>query len=252
MKKLILQSLAIIAVNIVVGALTILAFFALIFRGDPILAAIPALMALPGILLQPWFVLFIFTDGLIIAPIQTSVISVPLYFVLERMGKLNRAKRVVARLKNRKAVAVIAGIVLCMLAVGFARYVDFPALRHGVPGTSALKHSLKDMDLALGSSRYYCLGSFIDSEWLWQVSLSEQDMHLLADKMSMHPMPADQVGEAFRNMPPYWWQPAISDQTHVMATAKFPMEGRGSDGWHAMATWNPEDNVLHMWIKDNF
>jgi len=95
-------------------------------------------------------------------------ISVPLYFVLERMGKLNRAKRVVARLKNRKAVAVIAGIVLCMLAIGFARYVDFPALRHGVPGTSALKHSLKDMDLALGSSRYYCLGSFIDSEWLWR------------------------------------------------------------------------------------
>ena len=63
MLKLILQSLAIIAVNIVVGALIGLAFSAFFFRRDPILAAIPALMALPGILLQPWFVLFIFMDG---------------------------------------------------------------------------------------------------------------------------------------------------------------------------------------------
>lgn len=253
MKKLILQSLAIIAINIVVGVLTTLAFFVLILRGDPILAAIPALIALPGILLQPWFVLFLFMPGgLITAPILTTVVSIPLYAILDRMGKLNRAKRLLARLKNRKALAIIAGIVLCMLAVAFARYVDFPALRHGVPKTSRLEHSLKDMDLTLGSFRRYCLGSFIDSEWLWQVSLSEHDLDLLADKLGMHPMPADQVGKAFRNMPPYWWQPAISDQTRIMATTNFPMEGRGSDGWYALATWNPGDKVLHMWIKDNF
>jgi len=252
MLKLILQSLAIIAVNIVVGALIRFAFSVYYFKRDPILAAIPALMALPGILLQPWFVLFFFTDALPIASIQTSVISVPLYFVLDRMGKLNRAKCIVARAKNRKAVAIIAGIFLCMLAVGFGRYFDFPALRHGVPGSSALKHSLKDMDLALGSSRHYCIRSFIDSEWLWRVSLSEQDMNLLADKMNMHPMPADQVGEAFRKMRPYWWQPEVSDQTRIMATTYFPMEGGGSDSYNALAIWNPKDNVLHMWIKDYF
>lgn len=253
MKKLILQSLVIIAVNIVIGLLAILAFFVLIFRGDPILAAIPALIALPGILLQPWFILFLFLPGgLLTAPILTAVVSILLYAVLDRMGKLNRAKRIFARLKSRKAAGVIVTVVLWLLAVGFARYVDFPALRHGIPKTSHLELSLKDMDLTLDSSRRYCLRSFIDSEWLWQVSLSEHDLDLLADKLGMHHMSADQVGKAFRNMPPYWWQPAISDQTRVMATTNFPMEGRGSDGWYALTTWNPANKVLHMWIKDNF
>ena len=137
-----------------------------------------------------------------------------------------------------------------ILAVGFARYVDFPALRRGIPRT--LQYSTNDMDLTIGNPRYYCLGSYIDSEWLWQASLPEQDLNLLADKLGMHPMPPDQVGDQYQSMPPYWWQPVISDQVRVLATTNFPMEERGPDGWHALATWNPEDEVLHMWIKDNF
>lgn len=131
-----------------------------------------------------------------------------------------------------------------------------PALRalynnlKGVPRT--LQHSVKDMDLALGNPQYYCLSSFIDSEWLWRASLPEPDLNVLADTLGLHPMPLDQVGDAFRNMPPYWWQPILSNEVRILATANFPMADRGSDGWHALATWNPEDEILHMWIKDNF
>jgi len=52
MKKRILQSLSILAVNIAIGGLALAAFFFLL-RGDPILAAVPAILALPGIILQP-------------------------------------------------------------------------------------------------------------------------------------------------------------------------------------------------------
>jgi hypothetical protein len=68
----------------------------------------------------------------------------------------------------------------------------------------------------------------------------------------MHRIPVDHVAPAFRVMPPYWWRPVISERTRVLASTDFPMEGRGPDGWHALAIWNPEDQVLHMWIKDNF
>ncbi|MFH0938591.1 MAG: hypothetical protein V1899_04820 [Planctomycetota bacterium] len=179
MQKRIFQSLAILGVNVVVGGLAMATFFLFLFRGDPILAAVPAVVALPAILVQPWFILFFFLPGgPFLAPILTTAVSIPIYVLLDRKG--NRAKFVLARLKSRRAVVVIA------------------------------------------------------------------------DKLGMHPIPVDRVGDTYRRMPTYWWRPVVSDQVRVLATAHFPMAGRGSDGWHALATWNPQDNVLHMWIKDNF
>ena len=251
MKKRILQSLSILGINVVVGVLGVAAFILFIFKGDPILAAVPATLALPAILLQPWFILFFFLPGgPFLAPVLTTAVSIPLYLFLDRKGKLDRAKLVLARLKNRKAVVIISSVIICVLAVGFARYIDFPPLHRGVPKT--LGYSLKETDMNLSNPRYYCLGSFIDSEWLWQASLPEKDVNALADKLRMHTIACDQIAEHYLSMPPYWWHPVISEQVRVFSTTNFPMEGRGPDGWHALATWNPEDEVLHMWIKDNF
>ncbi len=251
MKKLILQSLTIAAFNVVVGGLVTGAFFLLIMWNKPAIAVVCAVLALPGILLQPWFVIFIFMRcDLIIAPVLTTVVSIPVYAVLDQMGKLDRAKHFLSRLNKRKAVAVITGIVLCLLVFAYTRYIDLPALSRGVPRT--LELALKDTDLEPGRGRYYCLPGFIDSHYLWQVKVSQHDLNLLSDKLQMHAISKNQVGEAFRDMPPYWWRPDISPQIRVMATTNFPMAARGPDGWHFLATWNPEDDVLHMWIKDNF
>ena len=98
MKKRILQSLSILCVNIVLGGLALASFFLFVFRGDPILAAVPAVLALPGIILQPWFIAFFFLPGgPLLAPFLTTVVSVPVYVMLERNGKLERAKLVLAR-----------------------------------------------------------------------------------------------------------------------------------------------------------
>lgn len=153
-------------------------------------------------------------------------------------------------MKKRNTIIIMGLVLICVFFIGFARYIDFPVLHRGVP--LALQSFTDDMDLTLGNPRYYRLSSFIDSEWLWKTSLSEQDMSLLADKLKMRPILSDQIEDQFFNMPPYWWQPEISDQVRVIVTTNFPMGGRGSDGWHALAIWNPEDEVLYMWIKDNF
>ena len=255
MKKIVLQSLAILGINVVAGCLCATAFLVFIFRGgDPVLAAVPAVFALPAVLLQPWYILFVFKapGGLFAAPFLTTVVSIPLYVLLDRKGKLDRVRLALARLKNRRTALVVGCVSVCVLAVGFARYVDFPVVHRGIPASWALERSLKELRLDLGNPRHYCLGSFMDYEWLWQVSLSEQDLKALTDKLGMQPLPSDQIGDAYLSMPPYWWRPVISDQTRVLATTEFPMAGRGQDGWHALATWSPKSMVLHMWIKDNF
>lgn len=250
-KKRILQSIGLLGVNFVGGGLAVTGFFLFLFRGDPILAALPILVALPVILAQPWFIVFFFLPGgPLLAPALTTAVSIPLYATLDRRGKLDKAKLLFARLRNRRTATAIAVALMGMTVIGFARYVDFPALRRGIPGT--LKHSLKDLKIGIQGSRSYSLGGFIDSEWLWQVHLSEQDVNRLTEKLGMRPIPADRVGDAYQRMPPYWWRPVVSDQVRVMATRDFPMTGRGSDGWHALATWNPQDKVLSMWIKENF
>lgn len=244
------RSLALLGVNYGIGLLAYAAFFLFLFKGDPVLAAVPAVFALPGILLQPWFVPFsLLPGGLLLSPILTTVVTVQLYGVLHRKGKLHRIERVLAG-RRRTTLAVLITAVFLGLAVGFARYLDFPALWLGVPRT--LTYATKDLDLALTKPRYYCLGSFIDSEWLWQTGLSESDLDRLAEKLNLHPLDANRIGAEFRSMPPYWWRPVLSDQTRALATTNFPMEGRGPDGWHALATWDPKNGVLHMWIKDNF
>lgn len=153
-------------------------------------------------------------------------------------------------MKKRNTIVTMGVVLVCFFAIGFTRYIDFPALHKGIPQT--LQSYTKEMDLTLVNPQYYCLSSFIDSESLWKTRLTEQDLKLLTAKLKMHPIPSNQIGDHFLSMSPYWWQPAKSDTVRVLATTNFPTDGRGPDGWHAFATWNPEDGVIHMWIKDNF
>lgn len=251
MKRHILQGLVVVGINVVVGGLALLSFFLFIFRGDPILAAIPAVIALPAILLQPWFIVFFFLpSGPLLAPILTTAVSIPLYIALDRKTKLDRAKLYLTRLKTRKTLLLVVGFIVFMLVVSFARYNDFPPMHRGVP--HPLEYSFKNMKVSFGDPRYYRLGSFIDSEWLWQARVSDKDLHTVSDRLDMHPITLNQIGDEFLRMPPYWWRPVISDRIQVFATTNFPMQSRGSDGLHLLATWNPEDQILHMWIKDNF
>ncbi len=251
MRRYIVESLIILLVNIVVGGLATASIILFVTRDDPILAAIPAIVALPGIVLQPWFVVFwLLPRGPLLAPGLTTAVSVPLYILLDWKGKLDRAKGLLAHLATRRfifATMVLAGL---MGAFGLARYVDFPALHRGIPRT--LQSAVEEKNLTVSDSKYYCLGSFIDSEWVWRAKLSEQDLDALAERFEIHPIDRDRVDDHFLNMPPYWWRPVLSDRVRVLATDDFPADRRGPDGWHALATWNPEDKVLHMWIKDNF
>ncbi len=165
MKKRILQFLGILGVNLVVTFLAGSAFLLYIFKGDPILAAVPAVLALPGLLLQPWFILSaLVPGGLLTAPFLTTLISFPLYILLDRRGKLDKAWLAIARLRSRRKGMIIGSVLAFLFAIGFARYMDFPALQHGAP--PSLHRAVEILEIDPNNSRHYCLGSFLDSEWL--------------------------------------------------------------------------------------
>ncbi len=253
MKKLVIQSLILLVVNIALSGLVLASVHCTLFRGDPILGAIPVIIALPGILLQPWFIAFcLFTTGpvLLATPLWTTAVSVPVYVLLDRKGKLERAKGLLARIKTRRSLVITSAFGAFLLLVAIARYVDFPAMNRGMP--RSLQWALQDVDLKLGSPRYYCLEKWIDSEWIWQARISESKMNTLVVKLRLRSIPLDQIEDQYLSRSPYWWRPVISEQVHAFSTWDFPMDWHGSGGRHVLATWNPTDELLHMWIKDNF
>jgi hypothetical protein len=247
MAKALVYILSILGINVAVTLAAAIAFMLFLFRGDPILAAVPVVLVAPAIILQPWFVAFLFMPkGLIIAPFLTTAITVFVYGSLNRIGMLERPKFVLSRFKNRKTFILVGGFILFAVGVAFARYVDFPSLHQGLPP------SVNASGLIVTDSRYYCLGSFIDSEWLWQAAMQESELASFADKYDLRLVDSKQVPDAFRRMPPYWWHPPITNNTKVFSTPDFPINDRGPDGWHALAIWNPEDRILYAWVKDNF
>jgi hypothetical protein len=245
--KGIIYVLGLLAVNALVSYAAMLAFVLFLLRGDPILAAVPALFALPAIVLQPWFVVFFLVPtGVIIKSVLTTLLTIFVYGWLNAGGALERPKRFLLRFKTRRMLAVAGGFVLLAVSVAVARHMDFPALNHGLPP------SVQFLGLNVTDSRYYCLGQFIDSEWVWQARLPESELARLEERFKLRPVDRSELPDQFRSMPPYWWRPSITERTRVLSTPSFPLHERGPDGWYALATWNPEDQVLHVWIKDNF
>lgn len=245
--RYVFYALGLLAVNYLVTFAARIALLLFLFRGDAILAAVPAALALPAILLQPWFlVFFIIPEERIIAPLLTTVLTIVVYAWLNADGRLEGAKQLLLRFRKRRIIAVAGGLILIAIGVSAARYVDFPPARHGMPP------SLGMADLTLTESRSYCLGQFIDSQWLWRAHLSESELDRFAQRYRLQLINGSDLPDEFKSMPPYWWQISITERTRVLSTPNFPLRERGPDGLHAIASWNPDDQVLHVWIKDNF
>jgi hypothetical protein len=181
-----------------------------------------------------------------IAPLLTTVITIVVYGRLNSTGMLDRPKRFLLRFKMRTILAAAALFVSLAGLVGVARYVDLPVLNNGIPP------SVQFLGLNVIDSRYYCLGQFIDSEWAWQARAPESELARLVERFKLHPVDPGEIPAQFHRMPPYWWHPSITERTRVLSTPNFPLGERGPDGWHALATWNPDDELLHVWIKNNF
>lgn len=242
--KWFLYGLSLLALNYLVYYVGMVAYLISVFRGDFVLAAIAVVLVFPAIVLQPWFLVFSFIPGPF-TPLLISVITVFVYGWLNAGGRLEKPKQFLG-LKGHRILAVTAGVIVILLAVGIARYKDFPARHFGAPPY------IRSEGLTLAESRYYCLGEFIDSEWLWQARLAEADLTRFVEIHRLHAIDDSALPLEFRSMPPYWWRPRITERTRFFSTSNFPVGDRGEDGLYLMAAWDPDNQMLHVWIKNNF
>ena len=251
LKKWILPIVIIFCINLVVGFCAAQVFILTIFRGNLFWATIAAAVTLPGILLQPWFLLFFFLPGgLLWALLPTTLITAILYFRLERLHYLERPKNWIRHIRIRSVICVGVILLLFIVGIAYARYVDYFEQSYDTP--RLIERTQTNPDFQYKNDHYYPLRSFIDSEWLWQAEMPQSSLHILVLALRLNPIDTNQIPHSFMDMPPYWWKPSASSDTQTYATKEFPAHGRGADGLHVFLTWHSKTQQLHMWVKDNF
>jgi hypothetical protein len=150
------QFLAVLGLNILVTAVLAMAFSSYLFKEDPFLVAIPSVIALPALILQPWFLLFaLLPVGPILGPIPTSIVTVLLYRRLDRRGLLERPKRLLRRVTKRGALRAGAAVVALTLLGLFARHIDVPPIHRQPrqPTCSGNLRTWESLPSTLGATR---------------------------------------------------------------------------------------------------
>jgi hypothetical protein len=244
----------VLVLNILLSFCGAIALAIYIVREDPIMAAIPALVAVAGVILQPWSLLFLLLPPITwsLSPFVTTAITIFVYNWLDRRGKLDKVKRLLDRVKIPQFLWGVGLAIATAIGIMYARARDFPAFNRKAP--AIVQESLDRAKIPVTDSYTYTISNFLDSEYIWQASLTSEEFSRLKADLGIKPikLPQNQLPKDFIKQAPYWWNPSISPQTHVYATSQFPFQDRGQDGVHIFLVWNGDRQTIHLWLKSNF
>lgn len=211
------------------------------------MALVPGILALAGIIFQPWFLLFIFLPfGIFIAPFGSTVITLSVYRWADSKGYMDWAKKIVRKIRLHQAIGLIGSILVIGGIVFYCGYIDFFSVHRKTP------YVLKDFESQFSESHFYSRNSFIDSEYIWQARVSEEVFKLVVSRLELKEVNVKDIPSEFFKMPPYWWGSSDSNTVVAYSTIGFPVATRGGDGLHIFAVWDSETKILKMWVKDNF
>jgi hypothetical protein len=248
-KNTLLIGIILLLVNASLMGLAYFATFIGFLQHDYILTIIFGSLAFIGIVLQPWSLLFTLAPGYFILPIGTTVISLIFYskpsrrqFLIDFLHRWD--------LENlRKVIIVILVSLIFLGGVYYFRFIDFPVLRQQVPPPLAWKSSIKGVQ----QNKSYCYDAFIDSGWLWQAKVGEEQMALIISDLGMLPLPVDKLPEEFFAMSPYWWRPIKTPSSTAYATNGVVNKNLdASRGLYAVVLYDPQTEILYGVIQDNF
>jgi hypothetical protein len=182
------------------------------------------------------------------APVGTTLMTLLVARFAHKKEWFSRFDKSLPLLTPGRVVLGIAVFLAAVSGLSFARYIDFPALYAGIP--RPLTFYARENAVEFRNSRFYPLGGFIDSDYLWKATTPPRGVAHLATALNM--VERRQVPADFFKMPPYWWDPKLNQSTRIYSTGGFPAANRGSDGLHVLLTYEETTGVLHAWIKDNF
>ena len=251
MKKLLIQYGLLVIANVMISILITVSIGLYLLWQAPIMAAMPALLALPGVLLQPWCFLMLLVPRFFLAsPFVISLVTFGVYRYLNRKVWFKKLIRRLPHLTISQCSWTFGSVVVAALCVMLARFKDIPPLKTGLSSaTYELKNGLPDLK---NEGRFYQLPSFMDKEGLWQVNLSQAQLNRVVEQLGLRSIAKSQLPSGFNGMPPYWWRPLHNSTTQYFSTHDVPFDPTISGGFQAIAVWNPGDQYLYLWYKSIF
>ncbi|NEQ72448.1 MAG: hypothetical protein F6K23_04775 [Okeania sp. SIO2C9] len=254
MKKIVIAGkiILLLAINYLAAFILALGFMMGLSHRDIFLGVAIGSISLPALLLQPWsFFILPARSGVLWGPLVTTGITILLYNLVGRSKFRTPIDLLCSTTRSRIGKICWISFVVVALSLGVSRLVDFPPIRSGIPESYLVENAVEKIS-PIEDSKYYYKASFIDSEWLWKAKLDEEQFFSLMSDLGLEPKTGLTEESNFFLQAPYWWEPKSDEGSMVYSTPEFPDKNRGNDGFHALASWSPNDEVMFMWIKNNF
>ena len=143
---------------------------------------------------------------------------------------------------------------LCALAVMLAGWLlfDIGPIYSQVAWPHELQRMAKIGNAGAANAKVAGLGSFLDSEHVWRLSLSADELNTVTAEFGLLPVSADSVPPSFWQAFPRSWRPAHEQESRYFSTPNFPAQSRGPDGDHYFTMYDPGSEWMYVWHKFNF
>jgi hypothetical protein len=102
------------------------------------------------------------------------------------------------------------------------------------------------------SAKIAGLGSFLDREYVWRLSASDDQFDRIVKEYGLVTMAPQDVPGSFWQAFPRLWAPSPTVNSSYFATPGFPADARGDDGEHYFAMYDSQNERLYVWCKFNF
>ena len=110
-KRIISPLILLVIVNIGICGMAVATFCILLFKKNILMAIVPGLVALLGLLSQPWMILFLSLPfGFLVAPFIGTFLTVGIYRSLETRGHLLWLREVLEKIRSRHVISGFAGV----------------------------------------------------------------------------------------------------------------------------------------------
>ena len=96
------------------------------------------------------------------------------------------------------------------------------------------------------------LGSFIDSEHVWRLSLPPSEPKIIVANHRLSAVTAGNVPGEFWQVFPLQWGPSHDARNMFYSTPGFPSQSRGPDGEYYFMMYDSQNQWLYVWHKFNF
>ncbi len=154
--------------------------------------------------------------------------------------------------KRRFLVCTGLGLVVqafFALGMGFAAWMMFGVgpvyFSHNYP------YELAEMARAMNAD-VYCLGRFIDEEYVCKINISHEQFDRLATTQAYASVPKALVTTEFWSAFPNYLRPRRTQNFQFRATPGFPATGRSPDGEYTYLAYDANRELLYVWHKFNF